>query len=142
MAQVQQYIQSIYDAVMHHQWWMLASLVLMAMTALIRWGAPKVHGKLGAWLQTDHGAITLVFTTSILGGLATAFAGGVKPTFETLQRSLVVAISAAVSYPTVRKFLTSLFGAGNTPDGTSAVVVPAPPAPPPLPPPPDEPTAA
>lgn len=104
--EIQAWFGSLENAILHKQWWMLASLVLIAVVAFIRWFAPKVSGKLGTWLKTDHGAVTLVLVTSLLGGLATAFGSGTRPTLELVVTSLKVALFSALAYPPVRKFVS------------------------------------
>lgn len=125
MSQIQAWLEQVHNAVMMKQWWLLASLALVAAVAGIRWVVPKVHGKLGDWLNTEHGAITLVFVTSILGAFGTALGGGVRPTWDVLWRALEVGMGSAVGYPVVKKWIAGMLpGIFGSPAAAAKALLP------------------
>lgn len=135
MANLQSLLQSIHTAVMTQQWWIAASGILILVSHGVRWLAAKKLGKLGAWLNTDHGAMWTVIVTGLLGGLATAFGAGRRPTMAEVGVSLKVAGLSIVTYPSVKKFILSQYP--NAAQVLLDMIKPAPAAEPaPLPPPP------
>lgn len=109
MEAVQSWLGHINDAITNHNYWIVAALALTGAVAVLRRILPKVHGRL-AWFNTDHGAIVLVFATSIGTGLMTGFGGGAGFTWGALKIALITAAASAVSYPQVRKLVLGLTG--------------------------------
>lgn len=110
MEAVQSWLGHVQDAVVNHQWWPLAALALTGAVAAIRKLTPRIHGKLGAFLNSERGALLLVIVTSIAGALATAFGAGGRPTWPTVWAALKIAAVSAISYPTVRKAIQGWTG--------------------------------
>jgi hypothetical protein len=105
MEAVQSWLGHVQDAVVNHQWWPLAALVLTGVVAAIRKLTPRIHGKLGAFLNSEHGALTLVIATSFAGAFATTFGAGEHPTWSMAWTAGKVALLSAISYPQVRKLI-------------------------------------
>jgi hypothetical protein len=95
------FAKDTYDAVKSGQWWLLASLIVIALT----WAARKWGAKLVPWLKTDRGGTVLAFAVAFLGGLAHAVAAEGSPSWEMLQTSLKVALGAVGGYTGLRKTL-------------------------------------
>lgn len=95
------FAKDTYDAVKSGQWWLLASLIVIAATFVARkWGAKVIP-----WLKTDRGGTVLAFSVAFLGGLAHAVAAEGSPSWEMLQTSLKVALGAVGGYTGLRKTL-------------------------------------
>lgn len=95
------FAKDTYDAVKSGQWWLLASLIVVAITFVARkWGAKVIP-----WLKTDRGGTVLAFAVAFLGGLAHAVAAEGSPSWEMLQTSLKVALGAVGGYTGLRKTL-------------------------------------
>jgi hypothetical protein len=94
----------VYDAVVHGQYWLGASLALVLAVAAFRKYAP---GKAGAWARTDVGGSLLVLAASFGGAAATGLlaAGTNAMTGELAWTALKVALAAAGGYSLAKKLL-------------------------------------
>ncbi len=97
----------VFDAVMHGQWWLGASLALVFLVAAFKKYAP---GKAGVWARGDVGGSLLVLLGAYGGALATAIlaagTGGVTPALAWV--ALKVAIGAAGGYTMLKKLVMPL----------------------------------
>ena len=96
--------KSLYDAVMHGQWALLAALVLVALVfALRKFVAPKVP-----FLASDAGGVLLAFFGSLGGALSTAFAAGEAFSWALLFKAAQVAFLAMGGYAALKKLFAPL----------------------------------
>ncbi len=118
------FFKTILDAVVNHQWYLVASLGVVLATASARRWAP--------WpaLKTDVGGTALAFVLAFAGALATAFAAGARPNAALFGTAASVAVTAIGGYATLKKFfwplITHLLGLKTpveqaTADGQAAV---------------------
>ncbi len=102
------YAKPVYEAVMHGQWWLAASLALVLSVAMFRKYAP---GKAREWAHTDVGGAVLVLLMSFGGAVATALAaGGVGAAMSVslAWMAFKVALGAAGGYSLAKKLLVPL----------------------------------
>jgi hypothetical protein len=94
----------VFDAIMHGQWWLAASLVLVLLVAAFKKYAP---GKLGEWARGDVGGSLLVLLGSYGGAMATgllaAGTGALSPALAWV--ALKVAIAASGGYTLLKKLV-------------------------------------
>lgn len=113
----QQFFQSLLDAIVNRQWWPLASLALIGVIALVRWLAPKLHGRLGTWLNTDRGATVLTIVLGILGAVATTIGAWKAPDLKLLLTTVFTTVFAPGTYVLVKRLISpsdAKSGAGST----------------------------
>ncbi len=94
----------VFDAIMHGQWWLGASLALVLIVAAFRRYAP---GKAGAFAHSAVGAALLVLVGSFGGALATGImaAGTSALTMALVWVSLKVAFGAAGGYSLLKPLI-------------------------------------
>jgi len=97
-------------AVQDRNWWLVVSLVLSLVLAGVRKIGPGLlEGRWpagAAWLKSDVGGAVLVLGLGILGGIATALAGGAPIGAGLLIDALKVSLGSAGGFVLVKK----LFG--------------------------------
>jgi len=97
----------VFDAIMHSQWWVAASLVLVLLVAGFKRYAT---GKASEFAHSDVGGSTLI----LLGAFGSAFATGLMATgtgafsFAVAKTALKVAIGAAGGYSLLKKLLAPI----------------------------------
>ena len=99
------YAKALYDATAGHHWVLLVGLVLMGVTWGVRKLVPMIHGKVGAWLNTDRGGALLSLGLGLVGGIATAFAAGKAVTFQLLASAVVASWTASGGWSQLKKIL-------------------------------------
>ena len=102
-ATTQQYADLIYNAVLNSNWRVLAALALIGVVACIRWLAPKMHNKLGVFLNSDRGGVVLVILGGLGGALSTAVFAGKLITGHLIVNGLVVGFIAAGGWNVIKK---------------------------------------
>lgn len=106
----------VFDAVMHGQWWLAASLALVFVVAVVGKYGDKAPGPVGKWLArfdgSDAGRATLVLLGSFGGAVATGLAavGTGAMTWALAWTALKVAVGASGIYSLGRKLLAPLVG--------------------------------
>ncbi len=97
----------VYEAVMHGQWWLGASLALVLCVGLFKRYAPA---KAQEWAHSDVGGSILVLAGSFGGALATGLvaAGTNALTPGLAWMALKVALAAAGGYSLIKKLLGPL----------------------------------
>jgi hypothetical protein len=88
----QDFANQILDAATHRQWALLAALLLVGGVAAVRWIAPKLHDKIGAFLNTQRGGALLALIGGAAGAVATSLIAG-----KALNLQLVIG-SFSVSF--------------------------------------------
>ena len=132
------FFQAVLDAVTKKNWWVLASMAVVALTWVTRVVVPKLHNSLGAWLGTDRGGAVLALFYAITGAAATTMAAWKKPDLNLLLNTVFVAVGAIGGFSLIKK----IFFPSDTPAEKKPEVKPDitpksegdKPAPPPLPP--------
>lgn len=94
------FFKSTYDAAKSGQWWMLVSMIVMALV----WGARKWAKKI-AWFKTDRGGACLAMGIGILGGMAHGILAEGAPTLGMLTESIKVTVGAMGGYVAIKKSL-------------------------------------
>jgi hypothetical protein len=94
----------VFDAIMHGQWWLAASLALILVVAAIKKYAP---GKFGAWAHSDLGGSILVLGASFGGAAATGLlaAGTGAMSLALAWTALKVALAASGGYSLLKKLV-------------------------------------
>jgi hypothetical protein len=97
------FVKVVVEAAHARDYRMLTALALILVVSLARKYAPKVHGKVGAFLNTDRGGAVLVLSLAVLGGVINALVGGGALSFGMLGTAIYVSFLAAGGYSLVRK---------------------------------------
>lgn len=87
--------QEIQTAIQTHNWQYVAVLGLVAIVYLVRKYAPVVHGKLGAYLNSDQGGSVLVLASGVAMSLLTAFKAGMHLTWGSVLSGVTTAVLAS-----------------------------------------------
>lgn len=93
------------DAVKLHDWRILAAVACVALTWAFRWGAGKIPGKLGAWIKSDQGGAFSALLMGVLGSLGHALFGKEPFSAQFLVDGVVMGVTAAGGYATIKKLL-------------------------------------
>lgn len=128
------------SAAQSHDWVIVIGLMLVLAVAGFRWALPKLHNKIGAFFNSDHGKGLLVLICSEIASVSTNLLAH-SLSAKALLDGLVIAFFGAGGYSIVKPILEKLFSgnsANTTPDDKQPETKPAPPASPtsPTPPPP------
>lgn len=115
--------KDVYHAVQGGNYRLGAALALLLLVAGLRWLAPRLHDKLGDFLNSDYGATLLVWLAGVGSALATAFAAGQALTGHLLLTAAEISLTAAGGYsmlkklfwPLAQKLWGKLFGTGAPP---------------------------
>lgn len=102
---VTQFLNTVLDAVQHKHWQALAALLLVGAVALVKLAAPKVHGKFGAFLNSDRGGTLLVLVGGIVGAVASALIAGQKLTLSLIVGGVTTGVLASGGWNVVKKLL-------------------------------------
>jgi hypothetical protein len=102
----------LYSAAQSHDRMAVIAALLVAATALWRWVAPKIHGKLGEAVNGPVGKPISVLVLAELGAVGTALLGHHLDA-RTLLSGLVVAFFAAGGYSTFKPLVEKLFGSSG-----------------------------
>jgi len=102
---VSSYAKLLLDAYHGKHWILLLALVLGVVVATARWVAPKVHGKLGTFLNSDRGAAILVLVGGLAGSVVTSAMGG-KISLDTLVNGVVTSLTAAGGYTLLKRIIS------------------------------------
>jgi hypothetical protein len=102
------YAQALLDAVQGSHWRFAAALALIGVVACVRWLTPKLHNKVGAWLNSDRGAAVLTLVTAEVGAVATSLAAKMPLTFTLVWHGLGVGFVAAGGFATAKRILAGL----------------------------------
>ena len=86
--------QQVIDAVQSKNWMAVAILGIIVAVSVVRKYASKIHGPVGAWLNTDRGGSVLVLALTTFGGMATA-AIAHQLTLNTVIGSVAAALLAS-----------------------------------------------
>lgn len=71
-------LNTVLDAIQHKHWQVLVATILVGVVAFVRWVSPKIHGKVGAFLNSDRGGSLLVLLGGVFGAISTALIAGQK----------------------------------------------------------------
>lgn len=95
------FFKSTYDSAKSGQWWMLVSLIVIALVWVARkWGAKKID-----WFETDRGGAVLALSVGILGGMAHGILAEGAPTLQMLTEAVKVTVGAMGGYVAIKKSL-------------------------------------
>ncbi len=115
------FIQALLDAVKAKNWHLLVALVLIGAVAGLRWLSPKIHGRIGAWLNTQRGGTVLVLLCGVLGAIGTALYGGAKVDVNLILSGVTMGVLASGGW----NVLWDLIAPSKTPvDVHSAPTIP------------------
>ena len=87
--------QQVIDAIQAHNYALGAVLALIALVAIIRKIAPKIHGATGAFLNSDRGGSLLVLVTGVLGAEGASLAAGKHLSLALVVGGVVTAATAS-----------------------------------------------
>jgi hypothetical protein len=100
---VEETIDASYTAIANHQWWLLASTLVVALVMFLREAAKRV-GWL-EWATTNRGGVIFTALITILGGFAHATAAGHSPDAMFWLLCLKVFLGAVGQYVSVKKLI-------------------------------------
>jgi hypothetical protein len=86
---------NILTALSGHNYLLVASLSLVAAVYGARWLAPKLHNKLGDFVNSDRGGAVTSLVLSVAGGVATTLKAGQPVSFALVSKMLLVAATGS-----------------------------------------------
>ncbi len=95
----------VFDAVMHGQWWLGASLAVVLLCAAARKYLPDNYG--GKFIRGDVGGVLLAFMMSFGGAVATALTAGAAMSGLVALTALKIALAAAGGYTVIHKLASA-----------------------------------
>lgn len=127
----QDYANQILDAAMHRQWALLAALLLVGGVAALRWIAPKLHDRFGAFLNTQRGGAILALLGGAAGAVSTALVAGKAMSMQLVVASFSVGLMAIggwnaffdLFFPKDGKPITAMFKRPTKPDNAGPINV-------------------
>jgi hypothetical protein len=87
--------QQVIDAIQAHNYAMAVVLILVAAVYAVRKIAPRIHGGLGAFLNSDRGGSLLVLIGGTGGALVTALSAGKHMSFSLLLGGIMTSAAAS-----------------------------------------------
>lgn len=112
----------LYAAAQSHDKMAVIAGMLVLVTALWRWVAPKIHGKLGDAVNGPVGKPISVLVLAELGAIGTALLGHHLDA-HTLLSGLVVAFFAAGGYSTFKPLVEKIFGSSQAAKAATAILL-------------------
>lgn len=100
---IQAFLKTVYDAVMHRDYRLLVATVLVGFVAVARKYGARVPGKVGAFVASDRGGAVLALGLAIIGGAANALLAAQPLSLAMLGSAVYVAVLAAGGYSLVKK---------------------------------------
>lgn len=97
-------VDGSYRAIALHQWWLLASTLVVAVTMLLREGLAVRIGWLD-WATTNRGGVIFTALITLLGGFAHATAAGHSPDLTFWLLCLKVFLGAVGQYVSVKRLI-------------------------------------
>jgi hypothetical protein len=92
-------IKMFYDAIVHHDWWLLAALALVGAGMVVNWGLTKKS----LFFKRDGVRVVVVAIIAGIGGFLHAWMADVPPDVDTASASLKMFIMAAFAYMMKKK---------------------------------------
>lgn len=97
-------LQTIFDAIMRHEWQPAAAAALIGAVSLTRAAAGLPWtGKAGAFLKSDRGGALLVLLLGVLGGMANAFGAKQDVTPQIIGKGIITGLVAAGGWNVVKR---------------------------------------
>lgn len=112
----------LYQAAQQHDRMAVVAGILVGITALVRWLAPKLHGKIGDAVNGPIGKPLTVLAIAEIGAITTALIAH-KLDARTLLTGLVMAFFAAGGYSTIKPLLDRLFGNSTAAKAATVILV-------------------
>lgn len=84
----------LWNAVTERKWGLVAVLSTIALVSLIRKVMPRIHSRLGAWLNSNRGGAVLAVVMGTATALATTAIAGLPITPRAFVDAVVVSIGA------------------------------------------------
>jgi hypothetical protein len=100
---IEAFLKTAYDAVMHRDYRLLAATLLIGIVALARKYGARVPGKVGAFVASDRGGAVLALALAIIGGAANALLAAQPLSLAMVGSAIYVAVLAAGGYALVKK---------------------------------------
>lgn len=88
---------TLYNAIVHKQWWILAAAAVLGIVYLMRKYGGLIHGKVGAFLQNPIVSWLLPVLVACVGEILTALLAG-KPITDGLEAAFKIAATAVFAY--------------------------------------------
>jgi hypothetical protein len=117
-------LNQFWAAVTDKRWGIAAVIGTMLFVALVRFVAPKVHGKFGAWINSTRVSCVLAFLSGTLAAMATQLFKGGKFTPQLLVYGFGFGVAAVGGY---NSFFDLLFPADKKPAAGTTTSPPVPP---------------
>jgi len=137
------FLNLVKQAIAGKQWALVATLAVIGLVALIRYGAGKLAvpyagkwiGRAAAFFTTDRGGAILTLLVGVAGALVPVFAGGVF-TVQAILDGVILGITSAGGYVMIKKiiwpsgvdraqFASAVGNAAGAAAGTAAAADPA-----------------
>lgn len=93
-----QIADALLAAAQHHAWWLVLAYSLIVLTNIARWAVPKVHGKLGALVNSGRGAYLVAFALAFTGAAGTGALAGGKFGAAVWLAALKIALASTGGY--------------------------------------------
>jgi hypothetical protein len=100
---IQAFLKTAYDAVMHRDYRLLAATILIGFVAVARKYGARVPGKVGAFVASDRGGAVLALGLALIGGAANALLAAQPLSLAMVGSAMYVAVLAAGGYALVKK---------------------------------------
>ena len=95
----------VYHAVRSGDWRLPAAFVLLLLVSFVRWIVPRLHSRIGAFLNSDPGASLLVLLSGFAAALVNANMAGEPWSWGVVQTAAEVSLTAAGGYSIGKRML-------------------------------------
>jgi hypothetical protein len=118
------------SAAQSHDYVVVIGLLLVLLVAAARWVLPRLHDKVGAFFNSDHGKGLLVLILAEVGSVSSNLIAH-KLSVNAIVDGVVIAFFAAGGYSVVKPILEKVFSKPSAPPPSNVVsIVKPPPIPP------------
>jgi hypothetical protein len=95
LSNANQIADSLLAAIGGKQYILAMAVALVGVVKGVRWVAPKLHDKTGAWLNSDRGGAILSLIMGVAGGAATATAAGKPLSLSLILSGIMVSATGS-----------------------------------------------